>query len=79
MYVPLNILKHSLTLFQFTVQDIPATSNVITPRVNLLPQRGTVPRPPPATTPSLGSRSTGSHIQVIQSFLYVSEDLSPLL
>jgi hypothetical protein len=31
-------------------------------RVNLVPQRGT--DSPPVTTPSLGSRSFGSHVQV---------------
>jgi hypothetical protein len=41
-----------LTPFQFTVWAIPVASKATTPHVNLVPQRGTVPRPPLTATSS---------------------------
>ena len=52
-----------LMRFQFIVQDVPPSSNAIPPHVNLVPQRGTVPRPP-VTMPSLGNNSSASVSQV---------------
>ena len=62
-------------LFQFTVHDIPAASNVkaTRARVNLVPQSGTVPRPTAVTTPFSGNHSSQSHVQVTDLFLDVSE------
>ncbi|KIM71046.1 hypothetical protein PILCRDRAFT_17445 [Piloderma croceum F 1598] len=47
----------------FTIQDVPIALKTTTPRVNLVPQRGAVPRPPLTSTSSLGNRSSASCTQ----------------
>src|SRR5882762_3069475 len=47
--------SHSLIYLQFTVQDVPLATKVVTPRLGLVPQRGTIPRPPLTTTLSSAS------------------------
>jgi len=62
-------LMQSLKSFQFTVQDIPLVSKAATPRLNLVPQRGAVPRPPLATALSSARNRADARTDKVKNFI----------